>query len=108
MSDDTATNMTNDTDATNRASQPSRSNGNETNGEFTLGSRNLRTTLNYAALVFLVLLALVSAVQVYTAVGGMINRLISPEYRDLFGAAFNLTVLLLCVGGISLQLKRID
>jgi hypothetical protein len=100
--------MSNDTDATTQASQPTRSNGNETNGALTLGSRNLRTTLNYAALVFLVLLALVSAVQAYTAIGGMINRLISPEYREFFRAAFNLTVLLLCVGGISLQLKRIS
>lgn len=106
MSDDSATEVATDSDLTDRAAQSPRSNG-ETNAELTIGSRDIRTLLNYAALALFVLFALVSIIQLYGAVGGMINELVSREYRDFFRAAFNLTVLLLCIGGISLQLKRI-
>lgn len=78
-----------------------------TNPDSVLGSRDLRTVLDYLALAGLVLFALIAAVQLYSAVGGVINQLIAVEYRDFFRAAFNLVVLLLCVGGISMQLDRI-
>ena len=78
-----------------------------TNTGVVFGSHDLRTVLNYTALAGLVLLALISAVQLYSAVGSVITQLIAVEYRAFFRAAFNLVVLLLCVGGISMQLDRI-
>lgn len=106
MNDDSSTPMTSDTDIETQSTQATRSNG-ETNGTLRLGSRDIRTLLNYAALALFVLFALVSVIQLYSAVGNVINQLISPEYRAFFRAAFNLAVLLVCVGGISMQLKRL-
>ncbi|MEA1930776.1 hypothetical protein [Halohasta litorea] len=114
MSDERATppnddswTMSNDTHDSDRA-EPThlRSDGGQST-DSVFGSRDLRSVLNYLALAGLVLFALVSAVQLYAAVGGIINELIAREYRVFFRAAFNLVVLLLCVGGISLQLDRI-
>ncbi|WP_224448974.1 hypothetical protein [Haloprofundus salilacus] len=84
--------------------------GSETSADATVGrsGRNVRTLLNYAALAVLVLFALVASIQLYTAVGGVIDRWVASEYRIFFRGAFNLVVLLLCVGGISLQLRRLD
>ena len=93
MSDDSSTEM--------------RSRG-ETSTDSGLGSRDIRTILDYVALAGLVLFALIAAVQLYTAVGGIIDRWIAAEYRVFFRAAFNLIVLLLCVGGISMQLERMN
>ena len=107
MSDETPTTMTekpHDPDGID--SDYPRSDGGTT-PDSVLGSRDLRTVLNYLALAGLVLFALVSAVQLYAAVGGIITELIAREYRVFFRAAFNLVVLLLCVGGISMQLDRI-
>lgn len=115
MSDETATQtsddtqpMTDETQALPRAeSDHLRSNGGQRSGSL-VGSRDLRTVLNHVALAGLVLFALVSAVQLYAAIGGIINELIAREYRVFFRAAFNLVVLLLCVGGISMQLDRLS
>jgi len=114
MSDETTTPTTNDpqtmSDDTHEPdpaeSNQLRSDGGTNTGSL-FGSRDLRTVLNYLALAGLVLFALVSAVQLYAAVGGIITELIAREYRVFFRAAFNLVVLLLCVGGISMQLDRI-
>jgi len=114
MNDETATptsdksrTMTDDTHDPARAEPTHLRSDDGTNTDSLFGSRDLRTVLNYAALAGLVLFALVSAVQLYSAIGGIINELIASEYRVFFRAAFNLVVLLLCVGGISLQLDRI-
>lgn len=105
MSDETT--MTDEpTDSDGIGSNHPRSDGGTT-PDSVLGSRDLRTVLDYTALAGLVLFALVSAVQLYAAVGGVITELIAAEYRVFFRAAFNLVVLLLCVGGISFQLDRI-
>ena len=108
MSDETHPMMTDEPhDPDGIESDDPRSDGGTT-PDSVFGSRDLRTVLDYTALAGLVLFALVSAVQLYTAVGGIINELIAREYRVFFRAAFNLVVLLLCVGGISLQLDRIS
>ncbi|WP_224334298.1 hypothetical protein [Haloprofundus halobius] len=70
--------------------------------------RDVRALVNYAALAVLVLFALVASIQLYGAVNGVIDRWVASEYRIFFRGAFNLVVLLLCVGGISLQLRRLD
>ncbi|WP_224268268.1 hypothetical protein [Haloprofundus salinisoli] len=98
---------TNDNSTTRTDGGTTNSNANPSNDRDRSG-RDVRTLLNYAALAVLVLFALVTAVQLYTAVGGAIDRWVAPDYRILFRAAFNLVVLLLCVGGISLQLRRLD
>ncbi|MFW5977710.1 MAG: hypothetical protein ACOCP2_00555, partial [Halohasta sp.] len=98
MSDETKPMTDENHDPDRTASNHLRSDGG-TNTDSMFESRDLRTVLNYAALAGLVLFALVSAVQLYSAVGGVISQLIAVEYRDFFRAAFNLVVLLLCVGG---------
>ncbi|MDS0299603.1 hypothetical protein NDI76_12705 [Halogeometricum sp. S1BR25-6] len=68
----------------------------------------LRTTLNYAVLGGLLLLAAISAVQLYLAVGRTISTFVVYEYRAPLMVAFNLAVLLLAALGISLQLRRLS
>lgn len=68
----------------------------------------LRRTLNYAVLGGLLLLAAVSAVQLYLAVGRTISTFVVYEYRAPLMVAFNLVVLLLAALGISLQLRRLS
>jgi hypothetical protein len=68
----------------------------------------LRTTLNYAVLGGLLLLAAISAVQLYLAVGRTISTFVVYEYRAPLLVAFNLAVLLLAALGVSLQLRRLS
>jgi hypothetical protein len=63
--------------------------------------------LHYAALAFLSLFAVVALFGFYSAASGAINDWISPEYRSLFRAGFNLVVLLLAGIGISYELRRL-
>lgn len=67
----------------------------------------LRDVLNYGVLAGLLLLALVSAVGLYTSVSGVISTWVAPEWQPLFRAAFNLVVLLLAGGGIAWQARRV-
>jgi hypothetical protein len=68
----------------------------------------LRTTLNYVVLGGLLLLAGVSAIQLYLAVGRTISTFVVYEYRAPLLVAFNLAVLLLAALGVSLQLRRLS
>jgi hypothetical protein len=72
------------------------------------GDRNLRRYLNYAAIGVLALLALVATLRFYFAASATIDTWVTPEYRPPFQAAFNLVVLLAAVGGLALQLRRLD
>lgn len=103
----TTTEMTTDENPMQSDGGTTNSNATSSNGTNRSG-RDVRTLLNYAALAVLVLFALVASVQLYTAVGGVINRWVADDFQIFFRAAFNLAVLLLCVGGISLQLRRLD
>ncbi|QCJ46178.1 hypothetical protein [Haloprofundus sp. MHR1] len=100
--------MNTDTSATARTDGGTTNSKTNPSDDRDRSGRDVRTLINYAALAVLVLFALVTAVQLYTAVGGVIDRWVAPDYRIFFRAAFNLVVLLLCVGGISLQLRRLD
>lgn len=102
MSDDSPT----ATDSDDKTAAVSSDGGTDTT--YTLGSYDVRTVLDYLALAGLVLFALVSAVQLYSAVGNIIREWITPEYRVFFSGAFNLIVLLLCIGGISKLLERVQ
>lgn len=68
----------------------------------------LTAALNYAVLAGLLLLAAISAVQLYLAVGRTISTFVVPEYRAPLMVAFNLAVLLSAALGISLQLRRLS
>jgi hypothetical protein len=67
----------------------------------------LRTVLNYAVLAGLLLLAVLSAVQLYWAISRTISTFVVYEYRAPVQAAFNLVVLLVAALGISVQLRRL-
>lgn len=69
--------------------------------------RDLRRTLNYVLLAGLSLLALIATLQLYFNVSSAINQWISREYRSLFQAAFNLTVLLLVGSAMVWQVRRL-
>ncbi|MBP1987519.1 hypothetical protein [Halolamina salifodinae] len=68
---------------------------------------DLRRTLNYALLGGLSLLALIATIQLYLNVSSAINQWVTYEYRSLFQAAFNLTVLLLVSTGMVWQVRRL-
>jgi len=69
--------------------------------------RDLRRTLNYVLLAGLSLVALIATLQLYFNVSSAINQWISREYRSLFQAAFNLTVLLLVGSAMVWQVRRL-
>jgi hypothetical protein len=66
----------------------------------------LRRFLNYGLLAGLLLVALVSAIGLYTAISSAISTWVAREWRPLFRAAFNLAVLLLAGSGIVWQIRR--
>lgn len=68
---------------------------------------DLRRRLNYALLGGLSLLALIATIQLYLNVSSAINQWVTYEYRSLFQAAFNLTVLLLVSTGMVWQVRRL-
>lgn len=70
------------------------------------GSRDLSTSLEWAALLILGLLAVIATFRFYLAASTAIGRLVTPEYEPLFQAGFNLVVLLLAITGISILLRR--
>ena len=71
-----------------------------------LVSDRARRYFDYAVLVALGVLGFVALVQFYLSASNAINRWISPAYRSLFQAAFNLAVLLVTGAAISLQFRR--
>ncbi|MDX1744454.1 MAG: hypothetical protein R3324_00835 [Halobacteriales archaeon] len=70
-------------------------------------SRDLTTTLEWAGVVILGLLAVIATFRFYNAASRAIGRLVSPEYEPLFQAGFNLVILLLAVAGISVLTRRL-
>ena len=81
------------------------SSGTEPDGE---SSGRVRRYVDYALLAGLLLLALVAVLQFYLSVGSAINTWVTPEYRSLFRALFNLAVLLAVGAGLAYQLRRMD
>ncbi len=77
-------------------------------GEEKAGVSNVRRYLNYALLGVLVLLALIAGLRFYLEASRAISQWVTPEYRSLFQAAFNLVVLLVAGIGISRQVKRLS
>ncbi|MEF8830969.1 MAG: hypothetical protein V5A23_05470 [Halobacteriales archaeon] len=69
--------------------------------------RSVRRYLNYGAIGLLALFALVAAIRFYLEASAVISTWVTPEYRSLFQAAFNLVVLLFAGGAIAWQLRRL-
>ncbi|MEZ3143670.1 hypothetical protein [Halobaculum sp. MBLA0143] len=67
----------------------------------------LRRLVDYLLLFGLALVALVTAVQTYTAVDTLIRRFVSDEFRPVVRGGFNLALLLAAVAGVGLQLRRL-
>lgn len=68
---------------------------------------SVRRYLNYGAIGLLALFALVAAIRFYLESSAVISTWVTPEYRSLFQAAFNLVVLLFAGGAIAWQLRRL-
>lgn len=66
-----------------------------------------RRLFDYAVAAGLFLLALVAVVGLYTAVSSAIATWVTPEFRPLFRAAFNLVVLLGAGAGLAHQARRL-
>jgi len=71
------------------------------------GGRSTLHYLQWAAFGTLALLAVVATIQVYFAASRTISIWISPDYRPIFQAGFNLVVLAVCGVGLSLLARRL-
>lgn len=63
--------------------------------------------LQWAVLAVLALFGLVAAISLYVSFGRIIDVWVTTEFQPVFRAAFNLLVLLIVAGGISVLLRRI-
>ena len=101
---DTSTQHTDESAGDEPAERANDANDDEESSE--LVSERARRYFDYAVLVALGVLGFVALVQFYLSASNAINRWISPAYRSLFQAAFNLAVLLITGAAISLQFRR--
>lgn len=89
------------------AESPEPDHGNaETAEQTSARTRRIREYLEYTGLAVLVLFALLAAFRFYGHTSAAISEFISPAYRSLFKALFNLVVLLVSAGGIAVLLAR--
>ncbi len=72
-----------------------------------LSTDRLRELLDRVALAALVVLALIAGWSFYGHAGAAIRTWIDPSYQPIALAAFNLTVLLVALAGVTHQLSRI-
>jgi len=80
----------------------------ETTEQTNARTLRIREYLEYTGLAVLVLFALLAAFRFYGHTSAAISEFISPAYRSLFKALFNLVVLLVSAGGIAVLLARRD
>lgn len=78
----------------------------QSNDRVTASGRSVREYLEYTVLAVLVLFALLAAFRFYGHTSAAISEFVSPAYRSLFKAVFNLVVLLASAGGISVLLAQ--
>lgn len=67
-----------------------------------------RAAVNYLVLAGLGLTLLVAGLQFYTSVSAAINQFVAREFRPLVRAVFNLGLVVLAAGGVSIQLRRMS
>ena len=63
--------------------------------------------LQWAAFGILILVALIATLQFYFATSNAIRNFVTPDYRPLFQAIFNLVILLASALGLSVLVRRI-
>ncbi|WP_018258648.1 hypothetical protein [Halomicrobium katesii] len=63
--------------------------------------------LQWAAFAMLILVALIATLQFYFAASNAIRNFVTPDYRPLFQAIFNLVILLASALGLSVLVRRI-
>jgi hypothetical protein len=80
--------------------------GGQSSDRVTASGRSVREYLEYVVLAVLVLFALLAAFRFYGHTSAAISEFISPAYRSLFKALFNLVVLLTSAAGIALLLAQ--
>ena len=68
----------------------------------------ITTYVQWGALVGLLVLAMIAAIQFYTSASRAISLWITSEYVPIFQAGFNLVLLLLAAIGISLLTRRLS
>ena len=68
----------------------------------------ITTYVQWGALVGLLVLAAIAAIQFYTSASRAISLWITSEYVPIFQAGFNLVILLLAAIGISLLTRRLS
>jgi hypothetical protein len=68
--------------------------------------RSAQAVVELVALAGLLVLGAIAAVGFYNSAATAINRLVAPEFRPMFQAAFNLVVLLAAGIGVSVLLRR--
>ena len=93
---------------TNRKSPEPDSDDAKTAEQANARTRRIREYLEDTGLAVLVLFALLAAFRFYGHTSAAISEFISPAYRSLFKALFNLVVLLVSAGGIAVLLARRD
>lgn len=79
----------------------------EYTGKSRLLSGDIERTLRYAVVAGLALLALIATLRFYFAAGATIDTWVAREYRSLFQALFNLTILLVSGAGILWQVQKL-
>jgi hypothetical protein len=70
-------------------------------------SGDIERRLRYAVVAGLALLALIATLRFYFAAGATIDTWVAREYRSLFQALFNLTILLVSGAGILWQVQKL-
>lgn len=75
--------------------------------EESLLTGDIERTLRYAVVAGLALLALIATLRFYFAASATIDTWVAREYRSLFQALFNLTLLLLSGAGVLWQVQKL-
>ncbi|PSQ58964.1 MAG: hypothetical protein BRD23_05530 [Halobacteriales archaeon SW_9_67_25] len=88
--------------------EPSDSEATEDGSSWVERGGKLSTYLVWGAVAVLFVLAVVATAGLYSSVGRVIDIWIAPDYQPVFRAAFNLAVVLACVAGLSVLVRRLD
>jgi len=70
-------------------------------------ARRMVRYAQWTAFALLAVVAVLATVRLYFAVSATVDTFVTRRYRPLFMAGFNLVVLLSCVGGLSVLVRRL-
>lgn len=98
---------TTETDAQHTDSETRAESADPPNGNGDGEGRSLAVYAQWATFAILVLVALIATLQFYFSASAAIDTFVTPRYRPLFRAGFNLAVLLGCGIGLSVLVRRL-